>query len=63
MSTVPHAQACSTRYSMGPLGFVATRNQWLARFRDGLDNRALAVEEPRPTVACRPHPEAETTGG
>jgi ketosteroid isomerase-like protein len=31
---------------VGPLGFVLTREQWLARFRNGLVNRAFAVEEP-----------------
>jgi ketosteroid isomerase-like protein len=30
---------------VGPLGFVLTREQWLARFANGLENRAFAVEE------------------
>ncbi|MEN3306492.1 MAG: hypothetical protein V7603_2694 [Micromonosporaceae bacterium] len=32
---------------VGPLGFVLTRDQWLARFGNGLVNDAFAVEEPR----------------
>ncbi len=32
---------------VGPLGFVLTREQWLARFGNGLENRALVVEEPQ----------------
>jgi ketosteroid isomerase-like protein len=32
---------------VGPLGFVLSRQQWLARFRDGLENRAFAVEDPQ----------------
>jgi ketosteroid isomerase-like protein len=32
---------------VGPLGFVLTREQWLARFRNGLANRAFAVEDPQ----------------
>jgi ketosteroid isomerase-like protein len=32
---------------VGPLGFVLTRDQWLARFRNGLENRAFAVEQPQ----------------
>jgi len=32
---------------VGPLGFVLNRDQWLARFRNGLENRAFAVEEPQ----------------
>ena len=32
---------------VGPLGFVLTRDQWLVRFRNGLINRAFAVEEPQ----------------
>jgi ketosteroid isomerase-like protein len=31
---------------VGPLGFVLTREQWLERFANGLENRAFAVEEP-----------------
>jgi ketosteroid isomerase-like protein len=31
---------------VGPLGFVVTREQWLARFANGLVNSAFAVEEP-----------------
>ena len=29
---------------VGPLGFVLGRDQWLARFGNGLENRAFAVE-------------------
>jgi hypothetical protein len=32
---------------VGPLGFVLNRDRWLARFRNGLENRAFAVEEPQ----------------
>lgn len=32
---------------VGPLGFVLTRQQWLVRFRNGLENRAFTVEEPQ----------------
>jgi ketosteroid isomerase-like protein len=32
---------------VGPLGFVLTRDQWLGRYRNGLENRAFAVEEPQ----------------
>jgi ketosteroid isomerase-like protein len=32
---------------VGPLGFVLTREQWLARFASGLENRAFAIEEPQ----------------
>jgi ketosteroid isomerase-like protein len=32
---------------VGPLGFVLTREQWLARFRNGLVSRAFAVEDPQ----------------
>ncbi len=32
---------------VGPLGFVLDRQQWLARFGNGLENRAFAVEEPQ----------------
>jgi len=32
---------------VGPLGFVLTRDQWLVRFRHGLENRAFAVQEPQ----------------
>lgn len=32
---------------VGPLGFVLSRDQWLGRFRGGLENRALAVEHPK----------------
>jgi ketosteroid isomerase-like protein len=30
---------------VGPLGFVLGRDQWLARFGNGLDNRSFAVED------------------
>jgi ketosteroid isomerase-like protein len=30
---------------VGPLGFVLGRDQWLARFGNGLENRAFAVED------------------
>jgi ketosteroid isomerase-like protein len=33
---------------VGPLGFVLDRDQWLARFDQGLENRAFAVEDPQP---------------
>lgn len=32
---------------IGPFGFVLAREQWLARFGDGLENRAFAVEDPQ----------------
>ncbi|HEV8649547.1 MAG TPA: nuclear transport factor 2 family protein [Actinomycetes bacterium] len=32
---------------VGPVGFVLTRDQWLVRFRNGLENRAFAVEDPQ----------------
>jgi hypothetical protein len=32
---------------VGPVGFVLNRDQWLVRFRNGLINRAFAVEEPQ----------------
>ncbi len=32
---------------VGPLGFVLGRDQWLARFANGLENRAFAVEDPQ----------------
>jgi uncharacterized protein (TIGR02246 family) len=32
---------------VGPLGFVLDRGQWLARFGNGLENRAFAVDDPR----------------
>jgi uncharacterized protein (TIGR02246 family) len=32
---------------VGPLGFVLDRDQWLARFGNGLENRAFAVEDPQ----------------
>jgi ketosteroid isomerase-like protein len=32
---------------VGPVGFVLTREQWLARFASGLENRAFAVEDPQ----------------
>ena len=32
---------------VGPLGFVLDRDQWLARFRNGLHNRAFAVQDPQ----------------
>jgi ketosteroid isomerase-like protein len=31
---------------VGPLGFIVPREQWLARFDQGLENRAFAVEDP-----------------
>jgi hypothetical protein len=31
---------------IGPFGFVLDRAQWMVRFRNGLENRAFAVEEP-----------------
>ena len=30
---------------VGPLGFVLGRDQWLARFGNGLENRSFAVED------------------
>jgi ketosteroid isomerase-like protein len=33
-------------HGVGPVGFVLTREQWLARFANGLENRAFAVEDP-----------------
>jgi ketosteroid isomerase-like protein len=30
---------------VGPLGFVLSRDQWLARFGNGLENRSFAVED------------------
>lgn len=32
---------------VGPMGFVLTREQWLARFANGLVNRSFAIEDPR----------------
>lgn len=32
---------------VGPLGFVLNREQWLARFGNGLENRAFAVKDPQ----------------
>jgi ketosteroid isomerase-like protein len=32
---------------VGPLGFVLNREQWLERFRNGLDNRAFTVTDPQ----------------
>ena len=32
-------------HGVGPAGFVLTREQWLARFGNGLENRAFAVED------------------
>ena len=32
---------------VGPLGFVLTREQWLARFANGLVNRSFAIEDPQ----------------
>jgi ketosteroid isomerase-like protein len=32
---------------VGPLGFVLTREQWLTRFANGLENRAFTVEDPQ----------------
>jgi ketosteroid isomerase-like protein len=32
---------------VGPVGFVLNREQWLARFGNGLENRAFAVEDAR----------------
>lgn len=31
---------------VGPFGFVLDRAQWMVRFRNGLENKAFAVEEP-----------------
>src|SRR5689334_13856884 len=31
---------------IGPFGFVLDRAQWMVRFRNGLENRTFAVEEP-----------------
>jgi ketosteroid isomerase-like protein len=32
---------------VGPFGFVLTREQWLARFRNGLVNRSFTIEDPQ----------------
>jgi ketosteroid isomerase-like protein len=32
---------------VGPLGFVLTREQWLERFGNGLENRVFTVEDPQ----------------
>jgi ketosteroid isomerase-like protein len=32
---------------VGPLGFVLTREQWLQRFANGLENRSFTVEDPQ----------------
>ena len=32
---------------VGPLGFVLTREQWLERFANGLENRSFTVEDPQ----------------
>jgi ketosteroid isomerase-like protein len=32
---------------VGPVGFVLHREQWLERFRKGLENRAFEVEDPQ----------------
>jgi ketosteroid isomerase-like protein len=32
---------------VGPLGFVLSREQWLVRFRNGLENRRFEVEQPQ----------------
>ncbi len=32
---------------VGPFGFVLTRDQWLARFANGLVNRSFAIEDPQ----------------
>jgi ketosteroid isomerase-like protein len=32
---------------VGPLGFVLTREQWLARFGQGLVNRSFMIEDPQ----------------
>ena len=32
---------------VGPVGFVLDRGQWLARFGNGLTNRAFAVDDPQ----------------
>jgi uncharacterized protein (TIGR02246 family) len=32
---------------VGPLGFVLNRDQWLARFGNGLVNQAFTVEDPQ----------------
>ncbi|HKP99427.1 MAG TPA: nuclear transport factor 2 family protein [Actinomycetes bacterium] len=34
-------------HGVGPVGFVLSREQWLARFGNGLENRAFAVEDAR----------------
>ena len=44
---------------VGPLGFVLTRDQWLVRFRNGLANRAFAVEDPQ----VHPHDAAAVVVG
>src|SRR2546429_7851219 len=32
---------------VGPFGFILTRDQWLARFANGLANRAFTVTDPQ----------------
>jgi ketosteroid isomerase-like protein len=32
---------------VGPLGFVLTHEQWLARFANGLVNRSFGIEDPQ----------------
>jgi len=32
---------------VGPFGFILTRDQWLARFADGLVNRSFTVTDPQ----------------
>jgi ketosteroid isomerase-like protein len=32
---------------VGPFGFILTRDQWLARFTNGLVNRSFAIEDPQ----------------
>ena len=32
---------------VGPLGFVLTRERWLERFANGLENRSFTVEDPQ----------------
>jgi len=44
---------------VGPLGFVLNRDQWLVRFRNGLVNRAFAVEDPQ----VHPHAAAAVVVG
>jgi ketosteroid isomerase-like protein len=32
---------------VGPLGFVLSRQQWLERFRNGLENRSFSIGDPQ----------------